>query len=100
MLALLAVLMSPKLRMPELFVRTALPAELAFRNSTKLVILLLVMLALPAVLVSKNDTRPKAQLLIVAFSPLLWIWKLTNPVLAIVALPRPAWSPKLTGQRC
>jgi hypothetical protein len=91
-----AVLVSANDRRPREFVRTALPAELEFRNSTELEILLLVMVALPAVLVSRNVTAPKAPLLIVALSPLLWIWKLTSPVLAIVALPRPAWSPKFT----
>jgi hypothetical protein len=93
--ALPAVLVSANDRRPRVLVRTALPAELEFRNSIELVILLLVMVALPAVLVSKNDTAPKEPLLIVALSPLLWFWKLTKPVLAIVALPRPPCSPKL-----
>src|SRR5262245_24649894 len=96
MLALLAVLVLPNVTVPRLFKRTALPAELEFRNSTELEIVLSVMVALPAVLVSRNDTAPRAPLLIVALSPLLWFWKLTSPVLVIVALPRPACSPKFT----
>src|SRR5262245_11638830 len=100
MLALLAVLVLPNVTVPRLFKRTALPAELEFRNSTELEILLLVMVALPAVLVSRNDTAPKAPLFIVALSPLLWIWKLTSSVLAIMALPRPACRPSSPARRC